>query len=46
MNQDNQMLIECVLKIDEWYAFKQIMSDEKYEIISAKIYTQDKTQLQ
>lgn len=38
MEQKNTLLIECVLKIDDWGEFYGLMINGKYQAVSAKNY--------
>ena len=38
MEQQNALLIECVLKIGDWDEFYRLMADEEYQVILYKIY--------
>lgn len=38
MEQQNNMLLECILKIDDWDEFYGLMMNEGYQVVSSKIY--------
>jgi hypothetical protein len=38
MEQQNALLIECVLKIDDWDEFCRLMMNEEWQVVSSKIY--------
>jgi len=38
MEQHNTLLIEFLLKIDDWDEFHRLMLNEEYQVISSGIY--------